>query len=229
MIGGSSGLRVWVRRRVERAIVRRFHIAYYRSAETWQKNQFLGYPIWQCPLDLQLYQELLFRSRPSSIVQTGVAHGGSLLYFATMLDLIGAAPSSLVIGIDLELTEKARTLEHPRIRLVEGSSTDRGTVDRVRALVGAPTAMVVLDSDHSQKHVAEELRLYRDFVGLGLHLVVEDTNVNGRPVFTEHGPGPFEAVEDFLGRDRCFVRDDALWQRNLFSFHQYGWLRRVAT
>lgn len=206
------------------AVVDSFHKAYYHSLG-WDRNYFLGYQIKQCPLDLQLYQELVHRLRPAFIIQTGVAGGGSVLFLATLLDLIGAKPDALVVGVDLTLSPEARTLAHPRLRLIEGSSTDPETVRTVKNLVRPGCGLVSLDSDHAAAHVLAELRIYREFVRPGSYLVVEDTNLNGHPVFPSFGPGPHEAVRAFLEEDDSFHPDNELWQRNLFSFHQ--WLRRV--
>lgn len=208
-------------------IVDAFHWMWYRSTDTWYRNAYLGHAMWQCPLDTWLYQELVYRERPPFILQTGVALGGSILYFAHLLDLIGADPSAVVIGIDIVLSPEAKSLDHPRIHLIEGSSTDLETVAEVDRIRPTEAGLVVLDSDHSAAHVLRELELYSRFTSVGCHLVVEDANISGHPVLVRSGPGPFEAVDEFLRNGDNFVRDDEIWRRNLFSFHQYGWLRRV--
>src|SRR4051812_13903416 len=103
------------------AMIDAFHRCYYDSLG-WDENFYLGFQVKQCPFDLQVYQELVFKIRPQFVIQTGVADGGSLLFFATLLDLIGMDESAIVIGVDIKVSPRAGALRHPRIRLVEGRS-----------------------------------------------------------------------------------------------------------
>lgn len=216
----SASLDAWV--------VERFLQLWYEAPDTWKTATFAGRQVCQCPFDLWNYQEVIARDRPPAIIQTGVFQGGSLLWFAWVLDVIGAEPEIPVVGVDIDITEEAKTLDHPRIRCVEGDSIAPETLARVRDLVPKGKALVSLDSDHSCAHVLKELEAYGGFVPPGGHLVVEDTMIGGHPVMPNLYPGPMEAVDRFLAAHSEFARDDAIWQRNLVSFHHHGWLTRLS-
>jgi cephalosporin hydroxylase len=202
-----------------------FHQLYYHQLG-WDQNHWQGFQIKQCPFDLMVYQALIFQLQPKAIVQTGVAGGGSLLYFAQLLDLQHADSEAKVIGIDLVLSPEAQKLNHPRITLLQGNSTDTELFTRVSELLPLGPRLISLDSDHSAEHVSAELALYSPLLALGDYLIVEDTNLNGNPVFRNFGAGPQEALKAFLDQSDSFSLRDKLWQKNLFSFH--SWLERVA-
>jgi cephalosporin hydroxylase len=202
----------------------RFHRRWYRGPDTWESNSWLGVKTLKCPLDLWIYQEILFRTRPDLIVETGTARGGSAYYLAGICDLIG---TGRIVTIDVGVS--ALRPEHPRITYLTGSSTDPGIVAGVRdAVRPGERVMVLLDSDHSKQHVLEELRAYAPLVTEGNYLVVEDTNVNGHPVMPQHGPGPMEALEEFLGEDAAtgFIVDRDC-ERLLLTFNPSGFLLRT--
>jgi cephalosporin hydroxylase len=197
-----------------------FHRLYYDSA-VWKDTYWLGVRTQKCPLDLWVYQELLHERRPELIIETGTAHGGSALYLACVCDQLGRGE---VVSVDISPIEK-RPL-HDRVTYVTGSSTAPEIVAEVERLAdGRQEVLVILDSDHARDHVLDELRLYSRFVTAGGYLVVEDTNVNGHPVFPEHGPGPMEAVDAFLGERNDF-EVDAAREKFFFTFNPRGFLRK---
>lgn len=204
--------------------VRRFHRLYYdHTGRTWTNTTWLGVRVEKCPLDLWVYQELLMATRPELVIETGTCAGGSALFMASCMDLIGRGR---VITIDID--DRPRRPEHPRIEYVSGSSTDPDIVTHVRAAAAERSpVIVILDSDHTRDHVLAELAAYADLVTPGAHLIVEDTNINGHPVLPTFGPGPYEAVESFLRGNPEFTQDTAC-EKFFLTFNPGGFLRREA-
>ncbi len=206
-----------------RRVIDAFHRLYYNAEdETWQSTRWLGVRALKLPLDLWIYQEILHEVKPSLIIETGTAHGGSAWYLATICDLTG---TGRVVTIDIAKGEGRPS--HPRVTYLTGSSTAPEILEQVKGMIQPDDrVMVILDSDHARDHVLRELELYGDLVSLGSYLIVEDTNVNGHPVLLSHGPGPSEALADYLPRDRRFVVDRSR-EKFLLTFNPGGYLRRV--
>jgi len=207
---------------IREAIVKQFHRLYYHDQKTWRETFWLGTNIWKCPLDLWLYQEIVHEVRPSLIVETGTAFGGSASYLAHLCDIVG---TGAVVSIDVE--DKPNRPTHERLTYIHDSSTAPEVVERVAAMArdGGPV-VVILDSDHSEKHVYDELTAYADLVTVGSYMIVEDTNVNGHPAFPEHGPGPMEALDRFIAERDDFVVDDTKHKFHM-TFNPRGVLKKV--
>jgi len=206
-------------------VIDRFHDLYYRrwwvrGGDTINLSWF-GYQVCKCPLDLWVYQELLVRTRPDLVIETGTLHGGSALFMATVMDMIG---HGRVITIDKE--HKTDRPVHPRISYWTGSSIDEAIVAEATTAAAGKRAMVALDSNHTAAHVSQEIASYSPLVQVGDYLIVEDTNVNGHPTYPDFGPGPMEAVEKFLATNTDFVVDERC-ERFLMTLNPRGYLRRV--
>lgn len=198
---------------------------------------WMGRPIIQFPQDMIAMQEIVWRVKPEVIVETGIAHGGSLVYYASLLELAGQGE---VIGIDIDIREhnRAAILEHPmarRISMIEGSSIDAKTVDAVKARVSGRRAIVVLDSNHTHDHVLAELRAYAPLTCVGGYCVVMDTLVEDMPANLSAlnrpwGPGnnPRTAVNAFLKETDCFEVDSDIDAKLLITVAPSGYLRRVS-
>lgn len=203
----------------------RFHQLYYESevyGGTWKNTYWMGVPVWKCPFDLWVYQEILYDLVPGLVIETGTAWGGSALFLASVFDLLGRGR---VMSIDLRPRHPRPV--HPRIRYLQGSSTDPAIVSAATlAAEESDGVMVLLDSDHRRDHVFEELQLYSPLVSLGGYIVVEDTNINGHPVAAEFGPGPMEAVERFIAEDRRFRIDREL-EKFRMTLNPRGFLKRI--
>ncbi len=175
-------------------------------------------------MDMWIVPGVRWETRPDLIVECGTAWGGSALYLASLMDLFGGGSIVTVdIAGDDEIPGRP---QHPRITYLTGSSTEPDVVSEIRRRAASvETVMVVLDSDHSFEHVTAELGCYAPLVTQGCYLVVEDTNVNGHPVAPGFGPGPGEAVAEFVRGSDAFVVD-ASREKLLMTFNPGGFLRR---
>ncbi len=197
---------------------------------------WLGLPVIQMPPDIVVMQEVIWEMRPQLVIETGIARGGSLVLYASILELIG---EGAVLGIDLDIRAHNREAieTHPlarRIRMVEGSSLDEAVLAEVRqAAEAVERVMVVLDSDHTHEHVLAELHAYGELVTVGQFLVVADTFVEDIPV-QEHrqrpwGPGdnPATALRTWLDEAEGFEPDPFINAKLLLSASPGGYLRRM--
>ncbi len=194
------------------------------------QQSWMGYIVGKMPTDMIKYQEIIFETRPDVIIETGTAFGGSALFFANMFDLVG---SGRVITIDPSFQpsrpDQPDRPRHGRITYLRGLSTEPAIVEYVRGSIGVgETVMIVLDSDHSCANVLAELDTYAAMVTTGCYLIVEDGWLNGHPVMEAYGPGPTEAIREFLNRDSRFEQD---FEREHLMLTQNpgGYLRRKPT
>lgn len=204
-------------------LVNLFHQIYYYSGDkTWRNTFWLGFPIFKCPLDLWIYQEILVEVQPDVIIETGTFKGASAYFLAIMCDIIGKGQ---VVTIDVE--EQPDRPKHSRIKYLLGSSTSVGIVNQVKDLVkDKKKVLVILDSEHKKEHVIQELRIYSEFVTYRSYLIVEDSNVNGHPVRPDWGEGPMEAIQEFLKETRLF-RIDRTKEKFLMTQNPNGYLKRI--
>ncbi|MBI3987408.1 MAG: class I SAM-dependent methyltransferase [Lentisphaerae bacterium] len=199
-----------------------FHILYYHSPTYQSTTTWLGAITQKCPLDLWIYQEILHECRPDVIVECGTYGGGSALYMAGVCD---ALKRGRIVSIDIQLFVKPWP-RHERIRYLIGSTIDATTLEKIKGLIQPGEAvMVILDSDHHKDHVLRELRLYSKLVTNGQYLIVEDTQLNGHPVAEDFGPGPMEALEEFLKENDEFQTDRER-EKFLLTFNPKGYLRK---
>jgi len=198
---------------------------------------WMGRPIIQYPQDIIAMQEIIWDVKPDLIIETGIAHGGSLIFSASMLELLGGNGHVLGIDIDIRDHNKAEILKHPmakRISMIQGSSIDENIVAEVKKFVnGKERVLVCLDSNHTHAHVLKELELYSPFVTKDSYLVVFDTIVQDWPEGTvknrpwDKGNNPKTAVWEFLQTHDEFEIDAAVHNKLLITVAPDGYLKRI--
>lgn len=204
----------------------------YCHSFTW-----MGLTIIQCPQDIVAMQELIWLTKPDLIVETGIAHGGSLIFYSSMLQLLGGDGEA--VGIDIEIRKHNRDAitAHPmskRIVMLEGSSTDSNIASRVKEIAeNKNSVLVCLDSMHTHDHVLKELQLYAPLVTVGNYCVVFDTGLEDLPADMcsnrpwGKGNNPKTAVYEYLKSTDCFEIDKAIEHKLLITAAPDGFLRRI--
>ncbi len=198
------------------------------------QNTWMDEPILNIPQDIMAMQEIIYKTRPEYIIETGVAWGGSTLFLASMLKIFGGKK---VIGLDTFLpnnVKKAVTKESKLkkyIKLIKGSSVDMNIIKKIKKITNnSKKVLVILDSHHTHNHVLKELELYSKFVKKNSYIICSDTIVEFIPEQKhrprEWGPGnnPFTALKEFLKKNKRFLIDKKISNKLLFTNHPSGYL-----
>lgn len=198
---------------------------------------WMGRPIIKFPNDMVAQQEIVWRTKPDLIIETGIAHGGSIIFSASLLELMGHGH---VVGIDVDIRahNRAEIEKHPmskRITMIEGGSTDPVVFEQVKKLAhGASSVMVILDSNHTHQHVYDELKLYADLVTVGNYVILPDTFIEFFPKGYyastrpwDVGNNPYTAMKQFMAERSDFEIDPEPVNKSLITESFDGYLRRT--
>ena len=216
------------------------------KAEYSYNFEWLGRPLIQYPTDLVGMQEVFFKTKPDLVIETGIAHGGSLIFSASMMALLDICDgvsemesARHVIGVDIDIRPHNRRAieEHPlfsRITLLEGSSVDQSLFSELSDIAkNYKRIMVILDSNHTHDHVLEELRMYSELVSVGNYCIVMDTVIETSPIAAladrpwTVGNNPMTAVKQFLAEGSNFAVDKEIEYKLSVTVAPNGWLRRT--
>lgn len=198
---------------------------------------WLGRPIIQLPQDIMAIQELIWKSKPELIIETGIAHGGSLIFHSSLLELIGQKGKVLGIDIDIRKHNSEEIKKHPmskNIDMIEGSSINEEVVQQVyKYAYGKKNIMVILDSNHTHEHVLKELNFYSSLVKKDNYLIVLDTLIEDMPDDLSNnrswgkGNNPKTAVREFLKSNDRFVNESKVDNKLLLTVAPEGYLRCI--
>ena len=208
--------------------IRDYHLMMYANPAMWNLK-WVGIYTQQNPNDVWIIQEIISEVKPDIIIETGTDRGGSAVIWAMIQVLVNR--NGRVITIDIE--KRVDKGKFPasfldKIDFVIGDSVDPMIVTKVGERARGQKTLVILDSDHHKEHVIKELEKYAPMVSVGSYIIVQDTDISGHPIRPANyqGPGPMEAVEEFLPRHKEFKVDKDR-EKLLFTMHPNGYLRRI--
>ncbi len=189
---------------------------------SWRDTTWLGRPVAAAPTDLVVYQELIAQLRPDWIIETGTDGGGRAHFLATVCDLLG---HGRVVSVSDDACDR---WEHPRVTYITEPPYEDSAFDLVREITGEhPHALVILGSKNGTPRILREFGGLAPLVPVGSYVIVENTIVNGHPVWPGYGPGPAEAVRRILAENGAFVQDTS-WEKHGLTFNPGGFLRRIS-
>ncbi len=204
---------------------------FYSYNFTW-----LGRPIIQIPQDIIAVQEIIWKVKPDFVIETGVAHGGGVIFYASILELIGGEGKVIGIDVDIRKHNFREILQHPiskRVILLEGDSVDIRLVEKIYELCRGKNNIVILDSLHTREHVLKELELYSSLVKKGGYIIVFDTIIEDLPegMYPDRpwgkGNNPKIAVVEFLEKNKRFVVDKEIERKLWFTVAPSGYLKCI--
>ncbi len=174
------------------------YLKWYHETNIWKQVSYRGVRTLKLPSDMWNYQEIIFSHQVDWVIETGSRHGGSAIFFADLLRNMGRPGK--VFSVDYAPELDPRAAEDAGVQFITGDSADPAIIDRVMAQIPDQRRKIflILDSDHSARHVKRELDAWIPRLRTGDYVLVEDTVVNGNPVRPKHGPGPLEAVRDYI-------------------------------
>ena len=203
------------------------YVRWFHESNTWKDMTWHGVRTLKLPSDIWNYQEIIFGHGIEHVMETGTRHGGSAIFFAQVL--ASRRARGPVVSIDVDAASRQiRACEG--VHFLIGDSADATMVDRAFGLLppNRGPIFLILDADHSKAHVLRELRAWVPRLRTGDYLVVEDTIVNGHPVRPEHGPGPWEALDEYLAQSPgLLVADGAREAKFGATFAARGYFTRA--
>ena len=198
---------------------------------------WMGRPIIQFPQDMVAMQELIWEVKPDLIIETGIAHGGSLIYYASLMKMMDIEGKVLGIDIDIREHNRKEIEKHPvasRIQMIQGSSIDESIIAQVKQVAkNYKKIMVVLDSNHTHDHVLQELRAYASLTSINSYCIVFDTVVEDMPEGSfpdrpwDKGDNPKTAVWQYLKENKDFMIDESIHNKLLITVAPDGYLKRI--
>ena len=204
----------------DQEIIDKFHNMYYNLG-IYQFTEWRSQKVYKYPSDLVLYSEIIFKNKQDIIIETGTLYGGSALFYADILNIIGNGRVITIDNVERDIPK------HPRIKQIISDSVDLSLIHKLKQQCKGKKVMVILDSDHHKEHVLREMQLYSGLVSINQYMIVEDGCINNHPVYKNFGLGPYESIEEFMSKNNDFKIDKKIENKFLITQNTNGYLKKI--